>query len=328
MNIVEYLEQQLNIQKEARIEAEKLVGEREEEVRIVNEKLEQLKENVDELVERRTAEFTAAHDEALKAGDELLELADNLEEMVEERTAKLVEARDQAVQANHAKDEFLANMSHELRTPLHGILSFAQFGIKKHASAKPEKVLEYFNRIDQSGKILLSLLNNLLDLAKLESGKMSFSFKKYALNDVVEPVIDEFRSLVSERNITIFLEIPETMVKTELDQEKIQQVVRNLLNNAVKFSPENKNIRLTIDQTDDSVGLSVADEGLGIPEDEVESIFDKFIQSRKTKTGAGGTGLGLSICREIIHAHKGKIWAMNQPEGGAIISFRIPARIS
>ena len=332
MNTVDFFEQHFEREKQARLKAESLVREKDRELAAAYYNLEEIKKNLDdlvdrrtqELVEKRTAEYIATHDEALKAGEELLELADNLEELVEERTAKLVEAHDQAVRANQAKDEFLANMSHELRTPLHGILSYAQFGIRKHNIAPPEKVLEYFQRIDQSGKILLSLLNNLLDLAKLESGKMTFSFRKYCLSDLIEQVIDEFNSLLSDKNISLEYEKSETMFLAFIDQEKIQQVVRNLLNNALKFSPKGGKIELNLKQDLKELEFSIVDQGPGIPEDEFESIFDKFTQSRKTKTGAGGTGLGLSICREIITAHKGKIWAENHPQGGAIILFKIP----
>ena len=215
-------------------------------------------------------------------------------------------------------------MSHELRTPLHGILSFANFGINKSGKATPEKLKSYFQQVERSGKTLLALLNDLLDLAKLEAGKMPFTFQRVDLNVVLGTVADEFSSLSADRNLTVEYDIPETRTEVTIDSVRVMQVVRNLLGNAVKFSPDNATIGLSVAQQADSVVVSVRDQGMGVPEEELETIFDKFIQSSKTKTGAGGTGLGLSICREIVAAHKGRIWAENRPEGGALVSIQIP----
>jgi len=280
--------------------------------------------------------------------DELRHHREYLELIVNERTANLQEvnkqlrneiddrkqveqqlliAKREAEASNRAKTEFLANMSHELRTPLHSILSFASFGTKKYANAKPEKLLDYFNRIKESGKTLLELLNDLLDLAKLESKKATFAFEPTDLGILVKSVTNELDSLLSDQNLSIRHEVSKFDVEVTLDADKIKQVLRNLLNNAVKFSPEGGIIDVAICRVGSSVRVSVCDQGPGIPQDELEAVFDKFIQSSKTKTGAGGTGLGLTICHEIVAAHKGRIWAENRPEGGAVFSFEIPLSI-
>ncbi len=243
---------------------------------------------------------------------------------LKERTIELQEAKKMAETANNAKTDFLSNMSHELRTPLHGILSFAGFGIEKHAITKPDKILDYFQKIRQSGETLLMLLNDLLDLAKLESGKITFEFRPADLGLLIDSMADECNSLASEQNLTVRGEHPEANEKIVLDADKIKQVLRNLLNNAIKFSPEGGTIDISIFKKADSVVVSVRDQGAGVPENELGSVFDKFVQSSKNKTSAGGTGLGLPICREIIAAHKGRIWAENNPDIGTNFLFEIP----
>jgi len=229
-----------------------------------------------------------------------------------------------AESANQAKSEFLANISHELRTPLHGILSYATFGRKKYQTADPEQLLEYFQTIEQSGQVLLDLVTDLLDLAKLEAGKKVWNFAPVDLYSLILATMNEVRALAGERELT--LRSPRADSETDLvaDGPQIAQVLRNLLSNAIKFSPAGSAITIELERNNRFMTVSVRDQGVGIPEEELETVFDKFIQSSKTKSGAGGTGLGLAICREIIQAHHGAIWAENAPDGGAIFTFRLP----
>lgn len=240
----------------------------------------------------------------------------------------LRQAKDSAERANAAKSEFLANMSHELRTPLHSVLSFAEFGIEKIDHVNHDKLLDYFKEIDNNGRVLLQLLNSLLDLAKLESGKTSFNFKETHLNQLIHSVLNEFSLICTERRISV--QFTDTTKKTMCvaDPDKLMQVVRNLLANAVRFSPDKGEIEVNINQNKDLITVSIGDQGMGIPEDELEGIFQKFAQSSKTKTGAGGTGLGLAISREIILKHNGGIWAENQSPTGALFSFELPKKIN
>ncbi|MEM1107347.1 MAG: ammonium transporter [Planctomycetota bacterium] len=243
-------------------------------------------------------------------------------------TEKLLrQARDQAEQANDSKTEFLANMSHEIRTPLHGILSFSRFGLKKSREQQQEKLTGYFDRINTSGNRLLLLVNDLLDLAKLECGRMDFEFAPHDIGVVIDCVVDEYASLLSEKDIRVEFDRGQTPIRAEADRDKIMQVIRNLLSNAAKFAPADSVIEVCCDSAEGGrVRVSVQDRGPGIPEDEMTHIFDKFAQSSKTKSEAGGTGLGLSICHEIMKNHGGRIWAENRSTGGARFILEWPSQ--
>lgn len=255
-----------------------------------------------------------------------------LEEIVEERTADYKMAKEEAELANELKSEFLANMSHELRTPMHGILNYSKFGIEKFDTNKKEKNLHYFKQIRVAGKRLMNLLNNLLDLSRLEAGKEIYKIESSNIWQVAKDAVLELESVLKEKSLKVTLLDPKVGTKIKCDEYKIGQVIRNLLSNAIKFSPENETIEIRFaesclhKETESIPALSVCivDQGIGIPDNELEYVFNKFSQSSRTKTGAGGTGLGLAISKEIIEAHGGKIWAENNPEGGAILFFILP----
>jgi PAS domain S-box-containing protein len=237
-------------------------------------------------------------------------------------------AKDLAEESSRTKTEFLANMSHELRTPMHAILGFAEMGKSRAELAHQDKIKQYFQRILSSGNRLLSLLNDLLDLAKMEVGKMEYHIVENDLGQHLQEICDEHGFLAEGQGIHLDLICQPTPLLAAFDDQRLGQVIRNLLSNAIKFSVPGGHIQLSAVLMPDSqppqVRVTVTDHGPGIPAGELESIFDKFIQSSSTKTGAGGTGLGLAICREIIHAHQGEIYASNAPSGGAIFSFTLP----
>lgn len=266
---------------------------------------------------------------------QLTSYQNTLEDKVLKQTSKLIKAKNNAEEANLAKSEFLANMSHELRTPMHGILGYSQLGKSVTENTDNTKQFTYFNNIEISGNRLLNLLDNLLDLAKLESGMMELHFTKFAIDEVVESTQVELDSLLQGKHLEIVIEKNSQDTAIFADRNRIFQVVFNLISNAIKFSNSDDTIKISLNDSEiedkaDSKNIhpallfSVEDKGATIPEDELDTIFEKFVQSSETNTKAGGTGLGLAISKEIILAHNGKIWAESTKDGTTKFSFLLP----
>jgi signal transduction histidine kinase len=254
---------------------------------------------------------------------------------VAERTQELMLAKEDAEQASRAKSEFLANMSHELRTPMHAILSYARLGMERvtREDYPKHKVQTYFSRIDQGGERLLSLLNDLLDLSKLEAGKMGYRMESRDVHACVRATVQQFDGMARARGVNLTLREPPDDMHAWCDGDRLAQVLANLLSNAIKFSSAGGSVSVDLTgaymarnerQGVAAVQIDVNDGGVGIPQDELASIFDKFVQSSTTKSGSGGTGLGLSICKEIVEDHGGRIWAECNPAGGSVFRVQIP----
>ena len=250
---------------------------------------------------------------------ELREHRDSLEEIVAAQMADLVHAKDVAEAASIAKSEFLANISHELRTPMHAILSFATIGSRK--TDEHSALQKYFRRIHESGHRLLLLLNDLLDLSKLDSGRINFEPEDQDVLGLVDCAYAGIESLFSEKDLRFEMrcESPGAEYRCHGDRKLLLQLFTNLFSNAIKFSPHNTSIVATLAHTTEEqregVLIGVRDHGVGIPEPELGRVFDRFVQSSLTKTGAGGTGLGLAICKTIVDRHAGRLWAETTDEG-------------
>lgn len=276
--------------------------------------------------ERRFVAVVRDISERRRIDEELRQHRDSLQSMVLERTADLVAAKVAAESANRAKTDFLANISHELRTPMHAILSFASLGRNRQADGEDKVPVErYFANIDSAAQRLMRLLNDLLDLSRIEATGFTIKPGPRRIAPLIEEVLEEMEPQAGRKGLVLRSELAESGVRANIDALRIGQVLRNLLNNALRFSlPSGEIVVIGRVVEGAMLQITVRDTGVGIPPDEIESIFDKFVQSSRTHSGAGGSGLGLAICREIVNAHGGRIWAENNVQGGASFHFSLP----
>ena len=232
------------------------------------------------------------------------------------------EARDAAVEISRSKSEFIANISHELRTPLQAIIGFSELGMSGGASG--ERAATMFGFVNESGERMLALVNDLLDVAKIESSIGTVHLVRSDVRVLVRQAVAELAPLLQARQLRVEIHLPGSDMEAKFDDLRLQQVMRNVLANAIKFSPEGGVISVRGNTYADELKISVRDYGPGIPEAELDQIFEAFVQSSRTKDGSGGTGLGLAICRKIMRAHGGSIVAVNASTGGARITIALP----
>lgn len=260
---------------------------------------------------------------------------------VEKKIEELQRVNVELERLNNLKSRFLANMSHELRTPLNTILGFSEVLLEKARGGLTPEQERYIRNIHNAGKYLLELVNNVLDLSKIESGKYDMVYETFSLKQVVDEVIRTIESLASRKNIKIHLNIQEGIDNITADRIKLKQILYNLLNNAIKFTPEAGRIGLVITKDKnrpDKYGslppdaevivCSVWDTGIGIrPEDQVR-IFDEFEQADSSLSRqAGGAGLGLALTKRFVELHGGEITVESSPGKGSTFTFFIPASI-
>jgi two-component system, NtrC family, sensor kinase len=227
--------------------------------------------------------------------------------------------------ASQHKSEFLANMSHELRTPLNAIIGFSEALTERMFGALNEKQDEYLKDIFASGQHLLSLINDILDLSKIEAGRMELEPADFDIPTAIENALILVRERAGRRGITLARAIDERVGMIRADERKIKQVLLNLLSNALKFTPEGGRIDVRAAVNDGMVEISVADTGVGIAPEDQEAVFEEFRQVGTAAKKVEGTGLGLALSRKFIELHGGKIWAKSQVGVGSTFTFRIPA---
>lgn len=260
--------------------------------------------------------------------DELERYRYSLERMVAERTAEAEAARRVAEQASEAKSRLLANVSHELKTPLHAVVSFAHLGEERCQAdtAIPPRIGQYFSRISGAATRLEELIHSLLDLSGLDAGSAVFSLKPCALAPVVAGALAALSDEAARRQIRLVADDFPPELAAQCDGPRIREVLRRIVDNALQFSPAGSQVSISgqLVAAWNEVEITVADRGVGIPEDELESVFEAFVQSSRTRTSAGGKGMGLAICRHIVRGHGGRIWVENRTGGGCELHFTLP----
>jgi signal transduction histidine kinase len=251
----------------------------------------------------------------------------HLEEEVKARTRELSEALEQLEISSKHKSEFLANMSHELRTPLNAILGYTELILDNIYGDVPEKIHEVLERLEQNGRHLLNLINDVLDLSKIEAGRLTLSLNDYSMHDLVQTVITAVESLASEKNLELKTKVPLDLPPGKGDEHRIAQVFLNLIGNAIKFT-EKGEIGVEVDISDGSFLVSVTDTGLGLSEEDQKSVFKEFHQVDGSSTKEkGGTGLGLSIAKKIVEMHGGSIGVESTLGEGSTFWFKLPIRV-
>ena len=226
--------------------------------------------------------------------------------------------------ASQHKSEFLANMSHELRTPLNAIIGFSEVLTDRMFGDLNKKQEEYLKDIYASGTHLLSLINDILDLSKIEAGRMELELTDFHLPTALDNALTLVRERATRRGIALHTNVDERLGQIQADERKIRQVVLNLLSNAIKFTPEGGRIEVLAAPKDGFVEVSVSDTGVGIAPEDQEAVFEEFRQVGTADKKAEGTGLGLTLCRKFIELHRGRIWVKSQVGQGSTFTFTIP----
>ena len=229
--------------------------------------------------------------------------------------------------ASHHKSQFLASMSHELRTPLNAILGFNEMMLDGLCGEVPAGFKDPLDETQKSGKHLLRLINNVLDLAKIEAGRMELALADYSVHDTVESVRSTLRPLAAEKGLEFLANVPADIPLAYGDAGRITQCLMNLAGNSLKFTKEGR-VEISVQQQNGQLRYCVADTGIGIPPESIGSLFTEFKQTDATIASEyGGTGLGLSITKKFIEMHGGRIWVESEIGKGSAFIFEIPLKL-
>ena len=229
--------------------------------------------------------------------------------------------------ASQHKSQFLANMSHELRTPMNAILGYTELVLDEIYGPTPEKVREVLDRVQTNGRHLLALINDILDLSKIEAGELALTLDDFSIPDMVHTVVTATESLATEKKLALESRLPNDLPVARGDERRLAQVLLNLVGNAIKFTDEGR-VEISVAARNGTVEFEVSDTGPGIAADQQARIFEEFHQVDNSITKEkGGTGLGLAIAKRIVEMHGGRIWIDSEPGRGSTFGFEVPLRV-
>jgi len=249
-----------------------------------------------------------------------------LELKVEERTRQLTQALEEVKKISKRKSDFISSVSHEIRTPLTSIKGYAAILLGSKLGALPEEVRVRLEKINRHSDELVHMVNDLLDISRIESGKVIIKKEPLSLKAMSEKMADLFSEQFRTKNITFKSEVPENCEGILADRSQIERVFINLVGNALKFTPQNGNITISAERLNNVIQVNVKDSGFGIPEDAQEAIFEEFYRVDNTiNQEVKGTGLGLTLVKHIVEAHQGKIWVKSKLGEGSTFSFTLNA---
>jgi signal transduction histidine kinase len=269
-----------------------------------------------------------------EANRALRESEASLEQKVRERTAELeasrrevAVARDEAIAANRHKSAFLANMSHELRTPLNAIIGFSEVLSAKLFGELNAKQAEYIDDIYTSGHHLLALINDILDLSKIEAGRLELTLSTFDLSAAVDNALTLMKERANRRGVSLRKDLAAGVGAVTADERAVKQILINLLTNAVKFTDKGGAVTVRAEPNGQELVIAVADTGIGIPKEDQTVIFEEFRQASSDYTRKHeGTGLGLALSRRLVELHGGRMWVESEPGEGSIFRFTLPVR--
>jgi signal transduction histidine kinase len=266
-------------------------------------------------------------DELGALAEALNRMAESLQGLISGLELKVAERTREVEVASQHKSDFLANMSHEVRTPLNAIVGFSQVLREKLFGDLNQKQEEYLDDILSSANHLLSLINDILDLSKVEAGQVELEVQAFSLREALERGIVMVRERATRNGVQLQLELDPSVDLVEGDERRIRQVIFNLLSNAVKFTPQGGRIDVSSLRRDGEIRVAVTDTGPGITSEDQARIFEEFQQARSQDgERPEGTGLGLALSKRLIELHGGRIWLESEPGKGSTFTFTLPAQ--
>ncbi|HLD70165.1 MAG TPA: HAMP domain-containing sensor histidine kinase, partial [Candidatus Omnitrophota bacterium] len=248
-----------------------------------------------------------------------------LESKIQDRTKQLAIALEEVKKVSKMKSDFISAVSHELRTPLTSIKGYASILIAGKIGEIPQQVKERLEKINKHSDNLVKMINDLLDISRIESGKVEMKFAKYNILSIVENVLDILTPQIKEKGIQLKTQIEPTAPEVTVDLSQFERVFINLLGNAIKFTPPNGTITIGAKKDQNTILFSVSDSGIGIKEEDIPKLFNEFYRvENEINQSVKGTGLGLALAKNIVEAHGGKIWVNSKQNEGTTFYFTLP----